>query len=75
MTWMVLSPVGPAIRRGWELRLWLAEREEISRGVAADESLRTIAAGQRRPMGTPVVRTAEEEPGGRLAGRSYPAAA
>ena len=43
---MVLSPVGPAIRRRWELRLWLAEREEISRGVAADESLRTIAAGQ-----------------------------
>jgi hypothetical protein len=36
--------IRPVPRRRWELRLSLAEREEISRGLAAGESLRTIAA-------------------------------
>lgn len=35
--------VRPVPRRRWELRLLLAEREEISRGVAAELSFRTIA--------------------------------
>ncbi len=43
---------GPAPRRRWELRLSLAEREEISRGLAAGESLRAIAAGWGRAPST-----------------------
>jgi IS30 family transposase len=35
--------IRPAPRRRWELRLSVDEREEISRGLAAGESLRTIA--------------------------------
>lgn len=37
--------VRPTPRRRWELRLSLAEREEISRGLAADRSFRSIAVG------------------------------
>ena len=43
----VLLPKGgiaPAIRRRSRLALTLAEREEISRGIACDESIRQIAA-------------------------------
>jgi IS30 family transposase len=36
--------IRPAGRRRWELRLSFAEREEISRGVAAGMSVRAIAA-------------------------------
>ena len=35
--------IRPVPRRRWELRLSLAEREEISRGLAAGLSLRAIA--------------------------------
>ena len=35
--------IRPAPKRRWEVRLSLAEREEISRGLAAGESLRSIA--------------------------------
>lgn len=35
--------IRPAVRRGAGLRLSPAEREEISRGIAADESARAIA--------------------------------
>jgi len=35
--------IRPVPRRRWELRLSLDEREEISRGLASGESLRTIA--------------------------------
>jgi IS30 family transposase len=44
--------VRAAPRRRWELRLSLAEREEISRGLAADRSLRSIAAGLGRAPST-----------------------
>jgi hypothetical protein len=37
--------IRPVPRRRWELRLWLDEREEISGGLAAGDSLPTIAAG------------------------------
>ena len=39
-------------RRRWKLRLSLAEREEISRGLAAGESLRAIAVGLCRAPST-----------------------
>ncbi|MGH3695359.1 MAG: helix-turn-helix domain-containing protein [Pseudonocardiaceae bacterium] len=42
----------PAPRRRWELRLSLAEREEISRGLAADLSFRAIATGLGRSPST-----------------------
>ncbi|MBF6332140.1 IS30 family transposase [Nocardia transvalensis] len=44
--------VRPAPRRRGGLRLSLAEREEISRGLAAGESLRSIAAGLGRAAST-----------------------
>src|SRR6476660_3363508 len=44
--------IRPASRRRWELRLSLAEREEISRGLAAGLSLRAIAAGLGRAPST-----------------------
>src|SRR5580765_4773518 len=44
--------IRPAPRRRWELRLSLAEREEISRGLAAGLSLRVIAAGLGRSPST-----------------------
>jgi IS30 family transposase len=44
--------VRPAPRRRWELRLSMVEREEISRGLAAGESLRVIAAGLGRAPST-----------------------
>src|SRR3954468_8474338 len=44
--------IRPAPRRRWELRLSLAEREEISRGLAAGLSLRAIAAGLGRAPST-----------------------
>jgi Helix-turn-helix domain len=44
--------VRPARRRRGELRLSLAEREEISRGLAAGRSLRAIAAGLGRAPST-----------------------
>jgi DNA-binding CsgD family transcriptional regulator len=44
--------IRPVPRRRWELRLSLAEREEISRGLAAGESLRTIATGLGRAPST-----------------------
>ena len=48
------APVGygPVPRRRWELRLSLAEREEISRGLAAGLSLRAIAAVLGRASST-----------------------
>ncbi|MGH3889515.1 MAG: helix-turn-helix domain-containing protein [Pseudonocardiaceae bacterium] len=42
----------PALWRRWELRLSLAEREEISRGLAADLSFRAIATGLGRSPST-----------------------
>jgi IS30 family transposase len=42
----------PAVRQRSELRLSLAEREEISRGLAAGGSLRQIAAGLERAPST-----------------------
>ena len=39
-------------RRRWELRLSLAEREEISRGLAAGLSIRVIASGLGRSPST-----------------------
>jgi IS30 family transposase len=44
--------IRPVPRRRWELRLALAEREEISRGLAAGESLRAIATGLGRAPST-----------------------
>ena len=44
--------IRPVPRRRWELRLSLAEREEISRGLAAGQSLPTIAAGLGRAPST-----------------------
>ena len=44
--------IRPAPKRRWELRLSLAEREEISRGLAAGLSLRVIAAGLARAPST-----------------------
>lgn len=42
----------PAVRRRSRLALTLAEREEISRGIAADVSIRQIAATIGRPPST-----------------------
>ncbi len=39
----------PVVRQRSELRLSLAEREEIARGLAAGRSLRQIAAGSSAP--------------------------
>jgi IS30 family transposase len=44
--------IRPAPRRRWELRLSAAEREEISRGLAAGLSLRAIAAALGRAPST-----------------------
>jgi transposase, IS30 family len=44
--------IRPLPRRRWELRLGLDEREEISRGLAAGDSLRTIAARLGRAPST-----------------------
>jgi transposase, IS30 family len=44
--------IRPLPRRRWELPLGPDEREEISRGLAAGESLRTIAAGLGRAPST-----------------------
>ena len=44
--------IRPDPRRRWELRLSMAEREEISRGLAAGESLRTVAARLGRAPST-----------------------
>ena len=44
--------IGPAPKRRWEGRLSLAEREEISRGLATGLSLRMIAAGLGRAPST-----------------------
>src|SRR5215204_2333027 len=44
--------IRPSPRQRWELRLSLAEREEISRGLAAGLSLRVIAAGLGRSPST-----------------------
>ena len=44
--------VRPVPRRRWELRLSLGEREEISRGLAAGDSLRRIAVGLSRAPST-----------------------
>ena len=44
--------IAPAPRRRWELRLCLAEREEISRGLAAGLSVRVIAARLGRAPST-----------------------
>jgi hypothetical protein len=49
--------IRPATKRRWEVGLSLAEREEISRGLAAALSLRMIAAG----LGSGAV---DGEPGG-----------
>lgn len=44
--------IRPAPRRRWELRLSFAEREEISRGLAAGLSIRMIAVGLGRSPST-----------------------
>jgi DNA-binding NarL/FixJ family response regulator len=44
--------IRPAPKRRWELRLSLAEREEISRGLATGLSLRMIAVGLGRAPST-----------------------
>ena len=44
--------IRPVPRRRWELRLDLSEREEISRGLAAGDSLRTIAVRLGRAPST-----------------------
>jgi hypothetical protein len=50
----VAAGIRPVARRRWELRLPLAEQEEISRGLAAGLSSRAIAEGlpvERRGRG------------------------
>ena len=44
--------IRPVPKRRWVVRLSLAEREEISRGLAAGLSLRAIAAGLGRAPST-----------------------
>ena len=44
--------IRPSPRRRWELRLSVAEREEISRGLAAGLSVRVIASGLGRSPST-----------------------
>jgi IS30 family transposase len=44
--------IRPVPRQRWELRLSLAEREEVSRGLAAGDSLRTIASRLGRAPST-----------------------
>ncbi|QIS17625.1 IS30 family transposase [Nocardia terpenica] len=63
--------VRPVARRRNELRLSLAEREEISRGLAAGDSLRGIARGLGRALSTVSREVAGH--GGRFAYRALPA--
>ena len=44
--------IRPSPRRRWDVRLSLDEREEISRGLAAGDSLRSIAAALGRSPST-----------------------
>ncbi len=44
--------IAPAPRRRAAVALWLEEREEISRGIAAGRSIRRIAQGLGRPPST-----------------------
>ncbi|MFE3255259.1 helix-turn-helix domain-containing protein [Nocardia sp. NPDC059091] len=59
--------VRPAARHRNQLRLSLAEREEISRGLAAGDSLRGIARGSGRSPST-ISREVAGHGGGRGAG-------
>src|SRR5215217_6226196 len=52
--------IGPAPKQRWQLRLSLAEREEISRGLAAGLSLRMIASGLGRAPSTVTGRGARQ---------------
>ena len=61
----------PSARERCELRLSLAEREEISRGLAAGVSLRAIARGMSRSASTSVGRCTRTE-AGRSIGRCWP---
>ncbi|MFC7429981.1 IS30 family transposase, partial [Nocardia tengchongensis] len=63
--------VRPVPRHRNELRLSLAEREEISRGLAAGDSLRSIARGLGRAPSTVSREVAKR--GGRFAYRALPA--
>src|SRR3984957_18914731 len=44
--------IAPAVRRRSPLTLTLAEREEISRGIASGGSIREIAKGLKRTVST-----------------------
>ena len=44
--------IAPAVRRRAQRTLTLAEREEISRGIASGSSIREIARGLERPAST-----------------------
>src|SRR5271156_6132652 len=44
--------IAPAVRRRWQRALTLAEREDISRGIASGSSIREIARGLQRAAST-----------------------
>jgi hypothetical protein len=44
--------IAPAVRRRWQRTLTLAEREDISRGIASGLSIREIARGLQRAAST-----------------------
>src|SRR5258708_7210708 len=70
----VLLPRGgiaPAARRRSRIALTLAEREDISRGIASDSSIRTIASGLGRAAST--VSREVRRHGGRSAYRAHDA--
>src|SRR6202167_888378 len=63
--------IAPPVRRRCLRALTLAEREDISRGIASGSSLREIAEGLRRAVST--VSREVARPGGRPTSCSTPA--
>src|ERR1700692_3920122 len=57
--------IAPPVRRRSLRTLTLAEREDISRGIASGSSIREIAKGLQRPVST-VSREGARHGGGRL---------